>query len=271
MFLCIVQSCTRSYIRSPRTEVRFHHSLLSCGTDLRDDFSLQSKLAGLSGNSGGDSSSKTNVGAIAGGVVGGLGGLALIVLGFLFYRRRKANNQPRDYEENKGTFATFFSRGGNNTDSRPGNPLDGYHHEPMAIPFPTATSSGFHSQSQVSYQSPTESFGGQPPRMSFSTSNGSTSNSGQQLLPLNPLRLHNGENTDYQAPPLPRKADLARIHTPSMEDVTRRHAHNAALPTSPSVGGSSEASQLRNEVENLRREMEEMRSRTMYEPPPQYT
>ncbi|KAL0063805.1 hypothetical protein AAF712_009250 [Marasmius tenuissimus] len=231
---------------------------------------LESKLAGLSGNSGGSSGSKSNTGAIAGGVVGGLAALALLALGILFYRRRKSDNQPRDYEEGKGTLATFFSRGGNRSGHGSGNALDDYHPEPITMPLATGHSSGF--QSQSSYYSPVDPYGGQPGRMSYSTSAGSTSNSGAQMLPLAPLRMHNADNMDYQAPPLPRKGDLARIHgTPSTEDIARHNANSDTLPTSPSVGASSDASQLRFEVENLRREMEEMRSRTMYEPPPQYT
>ncbi|KAL0057444.1 hypothetical protein AAF712_015915 [Marasmius tenuissimus] len=80
------------------------------------------------------------------------------------------------------------------------------------------------------------------------------------------------EKMIHQAPPLLRKDDPARIHgTPSTEDIARHNANSNPLPTSPSVGASSDASRLRFEVENLRRETEEMRLRTMYEPPPQYT
>ncbi|KAJ8095401.1 hypothetical protein PM082_023171 [Marasmius tenuissimus] len=89
---------------------------------------------------------------------------------------------------------------------------------------------------------------------------------------LKPDPFYPTDKMDHQAPPLPRKDGLARIDgTLSTEDTARHNANSNPLPTSPSVGASSDASQLRFEVENLRREMEEMRSRTMYEPPPHYT
>ncbi|KAG7090517.1 hypothetical protein E1B28_009628 [Marasmius oreades] len=207
---------------------------------------LESKLAGLSGNTGGspDTGSKSNVGAIAGGIVGGLAGLVLIVLGFFFFlRKRKA----RDYHEGESKPATFFARFGRDQ-PHPDDPLVDYHVEPMPLP------SGYQSQQG---------------RVSYSNSNSSSG----QLLQLAPLRLHNADQSAaFQAPPLPRKTD--RIATSSLEDVARYNSNRDVLPlpTSPSVGGtSSDASQLRHEVESLRREMEEMRSRTMYEPPPEYT
>ncbi|KAH8924827.1 hypothetical protein BT69DRAFT_1318649 [Atractiella rhizophila] len=40
------------------------------------------------------SKSSVNVGAIAGGVVGGIAAFALVILGFFFYRRRKSRRQP---------------------------------------------------------------------------------------------------------------------------------------------------------------------------------
>ncbi|KAL0578373.1 hypothetical protein V5O48_003625 [Marasmius crinis-equi] len=239
---------------------------------------LQSKLEGLSGNTGENSGKKSNTGAIAGGVVGGLGALAAVVVGALFFMRRKRNNKARDYDEGESKLSSFFGRGGNNYSSHPqtGNPLDDYHVEPVPMPLTHGTSSGY--QSQVSYHSPTEAQ--YPPhfnqgRLSFTSSGSGTTSSAQQAMQLAPLRLHNGESGEAprQAAPLPRKADLARIHgTPSQEDIARHNAANSgAFPTSPSVGASSDSSQLRNEVENLRREMEEMRARTNYEPPPQYT
>ena len=42
------------------------------------------------GNSGGGTGHSSNVGAIAGGVVGGVGGVALIALAICFYRKRRA-------------------------------------------------------------------------------------------------------------------------------------------------------------------------------------
>ncbi|KAK7035331.1 hypothetical protein VNI00_011862 [Paramarasmius palmivorus] len=240
---------------------------------------IKSQLAGLSGNTSSGNENKSNAGAIAGGVVGGLAGLALIVFGFLFWRRRKNNNQARDLHDKEGGLATFFGGGRNRTNAHVDGegPLADYHVEPMTMPIPPGN------QSQRSQHSPYQDY----PQAGtyYSTSSNSDPSRGQSVQ-LSPLRLHNGDNAEYygsassmtsgeerrpQAAPLPRKGDLAPLRRgpPSAEEIRN---HTGSAPTSvPSEGNTSDTSALRNEVEHLRREMEEMRSRTMYEPPPSYT
>ncbi|KAJ3931957.1 MAG: hypothetical protein NXY57DRAFT_163395 [Lentinula lateritia] len=80
-----------------------------------------------------------------------------------------------------------------------------------------------------------------------------------------PLRLRTDNGGDDNAPrseaaPLPRKTTLTAD--------TRTGSKPASGPSE--AGSSDITSDLRGELENLRREMEEMRSRTGYEPPPQY-
>ncbi|KAJ3967876.1 hypothetical protein EV361DRAFT_456912 [Lentinula raphanica] len=80
--------------------------------------------------------------------------------------------------------------------------------------------------------------------------------------PRAPLRLRNNDDIDEhrpEAPPLPRKITL-----------TTDSGTGSKSTVSPSEAGTSDTAELRGELENLRREIEEMRSRTGYEPPPQY-
>ncbi|KAK1219797.1 hypothetical protein PQX77_017461 [Marasmius sp. AFHP31] len=214
---------------------------------------LENKLPGLSRSSDVGPGRKRNTGAIVGGVVGGLAVLALVIVGILFYYRRKQKSQLREHGERKRPLATFFRRGG--TDSyRPPSGSLGNTSGSFTAPLPTGSSSGF--QSQISYQSPTNSHG---------DASGPAISSGQQTLSITPFPLSNrGRTTNQEPPPAPKKSQFARNYSPQI----LRHS---TITTSLSVDGSSNVSRLHREMENLRRDVEDMRSRTMYEPPPEYT
>ncbi|KAJ8076169.1 hypothetical protein PM082_022154 [Marasmius tenuissimus] len=217
---------------------------------------LESRLPGLSKSTGGDPDRKGNTGAIVGGVVGGLAFLALVIVGILFYHRRKKKNQLREHGERKRPLATFFRRGGTDSDRPPSSSL-GNPSEPFATPLPTGTSSGF--QSQVSFHFPTKSRGG---------ASGPAISTGQQTLSITPFPLNSRNRTTNQASPASNKPESARIYgSPSSEEISRY----STVATSVSVDDSSNVSRLHREMENLRRDVEDMQSRTMYEPPPEYT
>ncbi|KIK51939.1 hypothetical protein GYMLUDRAFT_50232 [Collybiopsis luxurians FD-317 M1] len=168
------------------------------------------------GNSTNSSKSKkSNTGAIAGGVIGGIALITILAIAVFIYRRRYTSRDV-EHEEDEKSSRTFFSVlfGSKQLRRRTPEeqPLDQYHIEPY-------TDSG--SQPQ-------------PSTSGFTTSS----------VPISP------------ASALPKN----RPGPGPGSSVT-------AL-TSSEAGSSSVAAGLREEVENLRREMEEMRMRAQYGPSP---
>ncbi|KAF9071440.1 hypothetical protein BDP27DRAFT_1322140, partial [Rhodocollybia butyracea] len=194
--------------------------------------------------SGNGSSKKSKTGAIAGGVVGGIAFVSLLGLAVFFYRRRRARDGIRDYNDDKaGVLATVFGlkkpKAGPSQEA-----LNGHRIEPFGSGQrnPTATSRGTSSRSNK-------------------TSRHKTSSSPGELIP-------------YSAPPHLHNADDGRL--PNQVSSATAPGSVPSSTSGPSTVGSSSdpasssvAMELRNDVENLRREMQEIRSRTAYEPPPE--
>ncbi|KAL0061627.1 hypothetical protein AAF712_011544 [Marasmius tenuissimus] len=208
---------------------------------------LESKLPGLSGYS----DRGTNTGAIVGGVVGGLAVLALFLLGLLFCYRGRKITQPHGYGECKGPLAASFIHGGNHS----GHPL----------------SNSLSSQLPESTALLLTDFSPRPENQISSNRHdgvgGSDGSSGGQGKIASQFQSHNLGRMANQAPP-PQRSNHAhfRGNSPSSYIADRN-----ILPTSTLVGGeSSEISHLHREIVDLRRDIEEMQSRTMYESPPQY-
>ncbi|KAK1226777.1 hypothetical protein PQX77_010238 [Marasmius sp. AFHP31] len=201
---------------------------------------LESRLPGLSGNtsgggSNGPDSQKEKFGSIIGAVVGSLAALALLIFGILLYYRRK-QNRPRDLEERRCPLAWLLSGGGNNSPISTGN----NHIEPFTTPLSTTCKPWPHGSGQSSDM---------------------------------PDAVQPGHHSGRPVPPLPRASDPTRIdNPPSVEDIARHTADNNPQSILPSTAGGSTnvVSQLHHDIESLRRDMEEMRLRTMYVPPPEY-
>jgi hypothetical protein len=210
------------------------------------------------------STSHSHAGAIAGGVVGGIAFIALLALAVFFFRRSRSRRGISDYSEKEsGGFAMLFRpRRPRNSPSQ--EPLDGYYVEPIG-PYTSsslAQSRGYTSTDPPSSH-PTSSNGESHDYAAGVAPQPASSNSSNQDSNRVPLRLHNGDGEQAprrQAPPLPRKGSS----NPPLPPGAARHR-----PPSSSVTASSTTG-LREEVENLRRQMEEMRSRNAYEPPPEY-
>ncbi|KIK51931.1 hypothetical protein GYMLUDRAFT_265647 [Collybiopsis luxurians FD-317 M1] len=163
----------------------------------------------------GSQSKKSNTGAIAGGVIGGVAFIAILALAVFLYRRytRKIIGLDEDEKSSRSFFSILF--GSKQVRSTPREqPLDQYHIEPY-----------------------TDS--GSQPRPSTS---GYTTSS----VPLSPESA------------LPRNAGKNRQGPGS----------SVTALTSSEAGSSTVAAGLREEVQNLRREMEEMRMRAQYGPSP---
>ncbi|KAF9071442.1 hypothetical protein BDP27DRAFT_518276 [Rhodocollybia butyracea] len=223
-------------------------------------------VSGFASSNG--SSKKSNAGAIAGGVVGGIAFIALIGLALLFSRRRRIES-VRNYNDDKaGGFAMMF---------RPKKPrvyasqeaLSGYQIEPFGSSERnfTDTPGGTTSRSNIV---------GTPSHYTTSSSGEPNPHRGPMYPPVPiadssraPLHVNNAgdeeEGYPSQAPPLPRKAIPATTASSIPSSTSGPSVVSSSEPS-----GSSDAAELRNEVENLRREMQEMRSRTAYEPPPEY-
>jgi hypothetical protein len=150
---------------------------------------------------------------------------------------------------------------------------------------------------QSSYYPPQQGGGASIPRAPSSQSS-----SRARGLPSGPrsLRLHNGDSEDGQgmtspvstdsnsnstttfrtpqAPPLPSKqpitltvdSDTGNGEGSQISRTKGSISSHRTLSRSNTVGTQEGTRELRDEVELLRREMAEMRSRTAYEPPPEY-
>ncbi|KAK7045364.1 hypothetical protein VNI00_007613 [Paramarasmius palmivorus] len=165
------------------------------------------KLAGSDGRDAVDSSSgrKPKAGAIAGGVIGSIGGIAIFIFGFLFCRRRKIQYDP----QKETTLTRFFGR--SRVNDRPDV-------EPMH---------------------------------------------------WNPTQYHSPSTRKSRA-----EGGSEKVAGTGEIAARRNLSSSNILPTSlPLVSESNanfEVSALRNELEDLRRNMEEMRSRPNDGPPPSY-
>ncbi|KAK0481511.1 hypothetical protein IW261DRAFT_1606804 [Armillaria novae-zelandiae] len=159
-------------------------------------------------------SSPSHAGAIAGGVVGGLAALILLVFGALTYRRR----QRRKQEDMNGEPST--------------------RRMPTLIPEP---------------YNPYGSSGSEHP-----------------LLPLHPGQQSTSVETLPPAAHRPRKGHSGSNSGPTA--AASMPSHESSSVARNGIALDSNASvQLRSEVENLRREVNEIRVRGLYEPPPEYT
>lgn len=158
--------------------------------------------------------------------------MVLLGLGVLFWYRRRRNAKGSDH-------AIFEPEWG---------PANGENHlmsEQLAShPFdPYMTAS--YSQSHVPFL--------------HSAATETTTDVAEQVLP------HSRTQSVVQPAPRTGKAALNMVSDPS--DHSRSRHDSSANP--PSSAGDDSV-QLRSEVENLRQQMEEMRARSNYEPPPQY-
>ncbi len=187
-------------------------------------------------------SKKSNTGAIVGGVVGGLAVVALAVLGFFLWRRRQRQKQERsDSDESPwGTKHTTQQMMSVGPDYSP--------QQQMYNPYEDHP----HGQS------------GHAPSHSISSTTYSSAPSAPAPAPPLPVPVISNMH------PAPQSGKAGLVHlaydTPTLTDRTRTYSSGTSNPDS-----DHQATQLRSEVDNLRREMEEMRARTQYEPPPQYT
>ncbi|KAF9071439.1 hypothetical protein BDP27DRAFT_1322138 [Rhodocollybia butyracea] len=189
------------------------------------------------------SSKKSKTGAIAGGVVGGIAFVSLLSLAVFFYRRRRARVASGII--NKALrVQTKETKGSSSQEA-----LNGYRIEPFGS----------------SQQNPT------------ATSGGTSSRSNKpELIPYSgPLYPPVPITDPSRAPPHLHNADDGRL--PNQVSSTTAPGSVPSSTSGPSTVGSSSdpasssvAMELRNDVENLRREMQEIRSRTAYEPPPEY-
>ncbi|KAK1215076.1 hypothetical protein PQX77_022323 [Marasmius sp. AFHP31] len=194
--------------------------------------SLESRLPGLSGY--GDR--KTNTGAIVGGAVGGLAVLALVLLGVLFCYRRRKTTQSCEYGDCGEPLTASFIHGCNHSGHPPSNSVCKY------LP---ASGAALLLTKPLSVP--------------------------QSQIPFN--RHGNAQSHDLgrmvkQAPPPLQTSNLAHLRgNPPPESIVGRNIP----PTSTLDGDSVDVSHLHREIIDLRRGIEEMQSRTMYESPPQYT
>ncbi|KAF5378651.1 hypothetical protein D9757_009532 [Collybiopsis confluens] len=237
------------------------------------------------GNGGGGSTKTSNAGAIAGGVVGGLAGLTLLALVILFYRRRRGGG-VRDYngqgdEKASGSFAMIFRSKNNSTANPSQEPLDGYRIEAyQSTPgftssyTPTATGT-ISSHRTPSSGADTAPYGlASPPPMvpPSQTRNNSPYQDSTRRAYVVQNGDGGGERDDGSAPqrppagPLPGKISSSD-RVPRSQSIPRA---TGGTRSASEAGSSDVAAELRGEVENLRREMEEMRMRSQYEPPPEY-
>ncbi|KAK7461365.1 hypothetical protein VKT23_008542 [Stygiomarasmius scandens] len=241
-------------------------------------------LSSLSGSSD-SSSSKVNAGAIAGGVIGGLAGLAILAMAAVFFtrwRRRRADQQRMLVEPRQ---SHRFSMGrpffGNSGTSQPSsfNPYNNY------------SQSG---EANSSYDMQQMQAGGSrilPPEDGVygnnsgygsgfvgagyaETQSGSGSGSGSggssEKRRFAPNR---GTNWDTMA-----AQNQSNIHSDGTGPTSPTFSQSANSAAGRSVVSSryqqsqrSDTTQLRQEVEGLRREMEELRAQARdYEPPPSY-
>ncbi|KAK7045353.1 hypothetical protein VNI00_007602 [Paramarasmius palmivorus] len=203
--------------------------------------SLPSQLAGLSGNTvvGGTGNKKPAAGAIAGGVIGGLAGLAIVIIGSLLWMRRKKSDQVQPSREKESIPARYFGRLGSmnsilgrNDRHSPANP---------DIESLGTLTLGDHSQrTQLGHY---------------------YNNSQSSTLPT--------RSSDSKRTNLP--SSLPNPSSPTEILSSRYTMSDIATSLGAPERTNSDVSALRGEVEHLRRNMEEIRTRTVYEPPPSYT
>ncbi|KAK7045355.1 hypothetical protein VNI00_007604 [Paramarasmius palmivorus] len=169
------------------------------------------------------SSSKSKAGAIAGGVLGSIAGIAILMIGFLFWRRRKNQDWAQNSQRKDNILTKFFGR------SRPNDRPDIEHTQSMAA----------------------------------------------TVMPWNPTQHHGPATREYHKGRIGSgklAREMASRRSPYSTETSSRD-NILAPPRSPSAlesNDNSEVSALRDELEDLRRNMEEMRSRTRYEAPPSY-
>ncbi|KAF5350942.1 hypothetical protein D9757_014474 [Collybiopsis confluens] len=200
--------------------------------------------------------SSNNARAIAGGVVGGLAALALLSLGILFYRRhlRIGKGGVKHSDEKSPDFSMMFRpRKKHRTSNSVSQELmDGYRIKayPSTPEFTTSPHVHIATGPTPTHQRPSP---------------------GGDITPYD-ITNRGGEREDGSGQQRPRMGPLpAKItsgaRAPRSESSTRV---GGRTPSVSETGLSAIAAELRGQVENLRREMDEMRMQTQYEPPPEY-
>ncbi|KAK0481514.1 hypothetical protein IW261DRAFT_1334456 [Armillaria novae-zelandiae] len=211
--------------------------------------SLQAHLSGGTGSSGNtpndqSSSSSSNAGAIAGGVVGGLAVLA--VLGFIFVMIRRRQRQrngmyrtPSGWSSSTSDTPFFMALFGRRKSPKHENDSNDPVLSESVIPQPF---------------DPYSSYGSQHPLQPLRP--------GQQYASVEPYPQRKGGQPIIVSSPTTGPSALAS---------TSANGSSSASRSGGSDSDNATTLQLRSEVDDLRREMEEMRARGLYEPPPQYT
>lgn len=211
-------------------------------------YSLPSKTVVVASSK---SSSKKKIGPIVGGVVGGVAVIAILLFAFFMWRRRK-NGKVQEYREDKQSYRNLFGLrflGHRRQESQP-NRIDPIYGSSPHPPAPTP---------YITHHAPQRSFG---------ESSSGYGGIGNALLGTS----ESADSTTPQAPPLPRKGRAlqpVRRHS-STPQQTRPVSSSSFQSPGSDVSSPDGATVLRAEVESLRREMDELRARGAYEPPPEY-
>ncbi|KAK0208960.1 hypothetical protein DFS33DRAFT_488996 [Desarmillaria ectypa] len=192
------------------------------------------------------SSGSSNAGAIAGGVVGGLAALTLFFFGFFMYRRRQRRKRDM-YNQRSGwsssTSDTPFFMGVFRKRRSPKHENDSIN--PVLIdPQPYDPYGSYGSQHPLQPLRPGQQY---TPVVSYPQAGQRLGKGGQPIILPTPTS------------------------GPTPVASTTAYGSSSASRSGGSDSDNNTTIQLRNEVENLRREMDEMRARGLYEPPPQYT
>ncbi|PBL00373.1 hypothetical protein ARMGADRAFT_1072733 [Armillaria gallica] len=96
------------------------------------------------------------------------------------------------------------------------------------------------------------------------------SGSEHPLLPLHPGHQFDSVESHLRAGHRPRKGQPSSSSGPTAAASTS-HESSSVNQTGGPASDSNTSVQLRSEMENLRREVDEIRARGLYEPPPEYT
>ncbi|KAF5335236.1 hypothetical protein D9758_014770 [Tetrapyrgos nigripes] len=251
------------------------------------------------GSGSGSSSSSSHTGAIVGAVVAVLAVAALAALGFFLWRRRARRGLPGVRRRKSANIGGL--------DPEHGNGLPEDYHNPGQIvmgEYNNASNTNLingaasvHSFGNTESDTQQNGYPPMPQGAHIPRVPSSQSSSRARGLPPRSLRLHNGDSEDGhgatnrastysgsqstfstpQAPPLPSKHPItlsADTKEPSEDGAMLRTkgsiSSRTTLSRSNTVVTQEATRELRDEVELLRREMAEMRSRTAYEPPPEY-